>query len=169
MVEIWKDVVGFEGLYQVSDLGRVRSLPRNTTKGKILALGVGARGRLLCRFSKEGKFKSMDVATMVARAFIGERNGLFVLHWDDDLANNKATNLRYGTQAENMKDMVRNGHSLKGERHNKAKLTEERVLSMKKDLLSCTDYAGLAVKYGVSKESVQAIKHGRNWGWLKLS
>ena len=103
--EIWRDVVGYEGLYQVSNLGRVKSLPRTTTKGKTLKIQVNSINKYcyvcLCRDNKKSQKR---VHILVANAFLGDNpNKLQVNHIDGDKTNNTTTNLEYCTQSENMK------------------------------------------------------------------
>lgn len=103
--EIWKDIVGYEGLYQVSNLGRVKSLPRATTNGKILKVQVNRLNKYcyvaLCRDNKK-MFKRVHI--LVANAFLGANpNKLQVNHIDGNKENNNVYNLEYCTQSENMK------------------------------------------------------------------
>ena len=110
--EEWRAVVGYEGLYLASDLGRVRSLPRNTTSGRILKQRADDVGRLEVKLSKDGVEKTRRVHQLVAEAFIGEcPPGQEVRHLDDDPSNNRRINLAYGTSKQNKADMLRNhGH-----------------------------------------------------------
>lgn len=103
--EEWRPVVGWEGMYKVSDHGRVYSL----RTGKYLRAGMNRRHRhvALCR-GDEGK--SYRVHRLVAEAFIGPcPDGMEVRHLDDDPDNNLLANLAYGTRSENMLDRVANG------------------------------------------------------------
>jgi hypothetical protein len=103
--EIWREVDGYEGLYQVSNFGRVKSLPRATTSGKILKIQINPKNKYcyvgLCRDNKKA---SKRVHILVANAFLGTNpNKLQVNHKDGNKANNKVSNLEYCTQSENMK------------------------------------------------------------------
>lgn len=126
MVEQWKPVVGFEGLYEVSDQGRVRGLVRTMKRrdkrvaSKYQSWPVPARdlhprpvqrGKypavMLC---KNGHKRLIPVHTLVLAAFIGPRpKGADTLHWDGDPKNCRLNNLRYGSRTENMADMRRHG------------------------------------------------------------
>lgn len=112
MPEEWRPVVDYEGLYLVSDLGRVRSLPRATTSGRILKQRADDVGRLEVKLSKNGAEKTRRVHQLVAEAFLGPcPPGQEVRHLDDDPSNNCLTNLAYGTSKQNKADMLRNhGH-----------------------------------------------------------
>lgn len=115
--EEWRAVVGYEGLYEVSDQGRVRSVPRvikdrsgrqQRWKGKVLALAESGRGKYFSVGLPGGR--TAHVHVLVAAAFIGLRpDGLEVCHGNGDHHDNRAENLRYGTPSDNMTDRVRHG------------------------------------------------------------
>lgn len=106
MEEIWKDIEGYEGLYQVSNLGRVRSLPRRTTKGKILKTFIDYAGYeivTLCNTNKKNPSCKFRVHRLVAQAFITNPNELpQVNHIDGNKLNNSAENLEWVTAKENI-------------------------------------------------------------------
>ena len=109
MQEIWKDVEGYEGFYQVSNLGRVRSLDRqiynkgnkgsnkfSKYKGRVLSQGKKKKGYLSVSLTKNCKSKSFPVHRLVAKAFIPNPNNLLQInHKDEDKANNKVENLEW--------------------------------------------------------------------------
>ena len=111
MQEIWKDVVGYEGLYQVSNLGRVKSLSKfhctsknysslgYWSKEKILKPIVGVQGYLyVSLYDKNKKKKSKRIHQLVAQAFISNPNNLpFVNHKDENVKNNVYSNLEWCT------------------------------------------------------------------------
>lgn len=113
MQEIWKDVSGFEGMYQVSNLGRVKSL-RNK-KPLIMRTHVNNSGYEMVRFSVKGKTYNFTVHRLVAREFCdGHTEGMVVNHKDANRLNNIADNLEWVTQKENVHDMIARGtHSVK--------------------------------------------------------
>ena len=116
MTERWLAVAGYEGLYEVSDLGRVRSLTRTTTSvlgrqrqftGKILTPSLEGSGYPIVGLYRNGHHRSVKVSRLVARAFVaGEGPGLEVCHNDSVRTNSAATNLRWDTHVGNMADMV---------------------------------------------------------------
>ena len=130
-------MVGWEGLYEVSSLGRVRTLPRHGRSGRILKLQEAKRGGYpAVSMSRNSIGRTFKVHVLVARAFLGPKpDGMEVLHADDDKTNNAVTNLRYGTRSENLDDRVRNGIH-----HNSAKThcihgheyTPENTVTIKK-------------------------------------
>lgn len=104
-MEIWRDIEGFEGLYQVSDLGRVKSLERNIVKGrgglykieeKILKSSKDKNGYLKVHLYKEGKQKTYLVHRLVASTFLDNPDSLpEVNHKDENPQNNCVENLEY--------------------------------------------------------------------------
>ena len=119
-VEIWKDISGYEGMYQVSNLGRVKSFKQG--KERILKPG-SCRGYLLVGLSKNGKMKTYTVHRLIAQAFIPNPNNLPELnHIDEDKTNNKLENLEwcnrkynnnYGTRIQRVAEKMTNGKTSK--------------------------------------------------------
>lgn len=97
-MEIWKDIEGYEGLYQVSNFGRIRSLGNGIRNSKLMILKprVNRKGYLQVGLSKNGKHKTFTVHKLVASAFI---QNLFdereVNHIDEDKTNNNVENLEW--------------------------------------------------------------------------
>jgi hypothetical protein len=120
MTETWKDVAGYEGLYQVSNLGRVRSLDRvvpdsrgwtRKIKGRILKTqNTGNNKYWMLILSKEGIHETFTVHKLVASAFLGPcPKGMEILHGVEGKEVNTPSNLRYGTRSENAFDRLRDG------------------------------------------------------------
>jgi len=119
-IEQWRDVVGYEGLYEVSNIGNVRSLDRevrNPTgggmrlrKGRLLRHSYHKHGYPRVSLYDEGIKTTVDIHRLVAEAFIDNPdNHPFVLHNDDNPKNNSVDNLRWGNCSDNGHDAVRNG------------------------------------------------------------
>lgn len=120
--EEWRAVVGFEGAYEVSNIGRVRSLDRVRTykaprNGKMVTITRVHRGKLLQpgtmksghKFIVLGRGNGFCVHTLVLNSFVGPAPaGCECCHFDDDPANNRLDNLRWDTRAANMQDFRRN-------------------------------------------------------------
>ena len=128
--EEWRPVVDWEGLYEISSYGQVKSLPRLAADGKRVRGGImkpspDKRGRLEVKLSRPGRHKVRRVHQLVMEAFAGPPGpGQEVRHLDGDPANNRwapgstaeevraaGGNLFYGTHAENMRDMAEHGTS----------------------------------------------------------
>lgn len=111
-MEVWKDVVGYEGLYQVSNHGKVRSLDRYVPHktlgmkfcgGREMATHTTNAGYLSVNLSKDGKYTSFDIHRLVAVAFLGasDVSGLEVNHIDENKKNNQVSNLEWVTKSQN--------------------------------------------------------------------
>ena len=100
--EKWKDIFGYDGMYQVSDLGRVRSLKFGRVK--VLRPGKNKWGYLQVLLSKGGKCKNYKVHRLVASAFIpnSDENKTQINHIDECKQNNRVSNLEYCTASYNL-------------------------------------------------------------------
>ena len=121
MIEIWKPVKEFEGLYEVSNLGQVRSLNYKRTKGtKILKLVIDKDGYLRVNLYKNGKQYNKKVHRLVTAAFIPNPEGKTeVNHIDGNKTNNRVENLEWVTHSENIQHAWESGlcEPLTGENH----------------------------------------------------
>lgn len=117
--EVWKDVKGYEGYYQVSNLGKVRSLDRVDTlgyhrKGKVLTDNSDKDGYHQVGLFQGGKGKACKVHRLVAQAFLENPDNLpQVNHKDEDKTNNVVSNLEWCTAAYNMNYGTRNERARK--------------------------------------------------------
>lgn len=124
-MERWRVIAGYEGHYEVSDHGGVRSVERilknkmpsgkvrqRLWKQKTLSqVRSGAGDHRAVVLSRNGKSERKLVHHLVLEAFVGPRPpGKIGLHWDDDPDNNTLENLRWGTHSDNQDDKVRNGN-----------------------------------------------------------
>ena len=118
-MEVWKDIKGFEGLYQISNLGRVRSLDRpvkqrgnsiQIKKGKIIVQSKNHKGYPTTNMSKGNKRYGRPTHRLVAETFIpNPENKDQVNHIDGDKLNNSVENLEWMTGKENIRHAIENG------------------------------------------------------------
>ena len=112
--EIWKDILGYEGYYQVSNYGRVKSIKRNTKNQfkyfeRIKEPYIGNNGYLCVVLYKDNKSKHFSIHRLVANAFVDNPNNLpQVNHIDCNKKNNKVNNLEWVTASDNMKHAIKN-------------------------------------------------------------
>ena len=173
VAEVWKAVVGYEGLYSVSNHGRVRSEPRlircklvNTNRrrlaGRILRPNIidvaGHQSVALCL---DGVVERRAPYCLALEAFIGPRpRGMQCCHIDGDPTNNRLENLRWGTAADNAADRDSHGRTIRGERHKLAKLSDDDAALIRAALAAGTGAATLATRFGVSRTIINRIKKG---------
>jgi len=173
MNEIWKPVVGWEGLYEVSNQGRVRSLDRTATyndgitrsfKGRVLSPGC-VQGYLQAHLGLGDRKEQRKVHQLVLEAFVGPcPDGCETRHLDGERSNNRLTNLCWGTKIENMADKRAHGRQGIGETHGRAKITADDVREIR------ATYARggiiqkqLARKYGIAQSKISAIVRRELW------
>lgn len=110
-MERWLAIVGYEGLYEASDAGRIRGLPRPGSRGGVLSTDRAAKGGYPCvRLYRNGRSRHLTVHSLVATTFHGPRPpGTECRHLNGDELDCHAANLRWGTSAENSADMVAHG------------------------------------------------------------
>lgn len=120
--EIWKDIVGYEGLYQVSNFGRIKSLKfACNIGGKILKPRLRGRYFVIALY-KNNQRKDYSIHRIVAKHFVkNKENKLYVNHKDENSLNNKANNLMWCTHKENMNWGTRNKRISAGNSNNPKK------------------------------------------------
>ena len=113
MSEQWRPIPGYEGRYEVSELGRVRSWRpwRGTPVPRLLRGSLGTHGyRGVTLYGFKGARQDIAVHLLMLTAFVGpEPDGMVTRHLDGDKTNNILTNLAYGTPSENARDAVAHG------------------------------------------------------------
>lgn len=164
MTEVFKEIKGFEGRYEISNLGNVKSL----LTGKLMKLGITPFGylRVNLRYANCRKYKSYFVHRLVASAFIpNPKNYKEVNHKDSNRQNNKVTNLEWCTREENIRHSFKFGNaSNKGLRNPNAKLNLEDVEAIK--ALAKTNrfyHKKIAKFFRISSSMVDNIVKGNNW------
>jgi NUMOD4 motif/HNH endonuclease/CENP-B N-terminal DNA-binding domain len=162
--EVWKDIPGWEGWYQVSDRGRIRRIAPNGKHGPdgILPLCIGARGYIRATLSGNGRQISCRVHVQVVRAFIEEiPEGKQVNHKDGIKANCRLDNLEIATPKENTNHAYRMGLIQNfGELHPGTKFPDSLVAEIRRAHSEGGKQARqreLARRFGVSKTQVARI------------
>lgn len=163
--EEWRAIAGYEGLYEVSNLGRVRTLGggKARTHGRVLKQSTGTTGYLRVALSRANSSATKKVHRIVAAAFLGPIPvGAYVLHNDGNATNNTASNLRFGNASDNLRDAIAHGSwaAQRGEAAGSAKLTEEDVISIRSSSERITD---LANRFSVDRATIRAILTNRSW------
>lgn len=172
-MEVWKDVPNYEGLYQVSNEGRVCSLPRISYKC------YKKRGK--AAYKKQGAFltgtiqssgykivglvggKKKLVHRLVMHAFRGHSD-LSCNHIDGDKLNNHLSNLEYCSHKENIRHAFKNNLIIRaGEKNSQAKLTEKKVLQIRNLLETVLTAKEISKKFAVSVGIIYNIKYRKTW------
>jgi len=171
--EEWRSVPGFEGLYRVSSLGRVRSLTRLSFDGRIirgrtLRPSPGSNGYPKVTLCRDGENHTVSVHRLILEAFRGPApEGFEARHLNGVKTDNRLSNLEWGSLAENAADKVEHGTAPRGERHPLAKLTEADVIKIRRRLAAGEFQREIAADFGVSRSAVSVIATGRTWSHLR--
>ena len=173
--EHWKPIIGFEGLYEISDLGRVKSLSRYVKSKanskmkipeRILKTGKNKCGYALVVLMKNNKRHNKLVHRLVAKAFINNpENYAVVNHIDGNKHNNSLENLEWCTSKENIHHAMRIGlRNDKGENNWGHKLSNEQVIYIR-NLYKTKQYTEkqIAEQYNVHEETIGKIIRGITW------
>lgn len=167
--EIWKAIPGFEDFYEVSNRGRIRQLAarRGTRQGRITTGTKHNRGYRyinLCGHSKEHRRVAL-VHRLVAEAFLGPcPEGMTVNHKNGDKTDNRAENLEYLTNGDNVKHAWSTGLvNNRGERNHHAVLNEDDVREIRRRRSEGAKLKELANEFGVTISNVGYIARGHTW------
>lgn len=170
--ELWKPVLGYEGRYEVSSAGQVRSLTRHGYWNRRGGVCVGV---VLERFTdntgywyvnlSNGRAKKRAVHLLVLEAFVGKcPEGMEACHGDGNRKNAALFNLRWDTRKANAADKERHGTVPRGERSPCAKITE----AIAREILSSSESSiALGRRLGIASSTVRAVRLGQNWKHLK--
>lgn len=160
--EIWADIPGYEGLYQVSSFGQVRSLKRGTTSGRVLSVGRGNGGYQHVSLSKNGVTTTRKVHRLVAEVFLPNLDNLpEVNHIDPDKDNNSVRNLEWVTRQQNHDHSIRVGiRAEKGENHVRSVLSDKQVSLIRKIKWDRETAKRLSLKFRVTPGHIRAIRRG---------
>lgn len=169
--EIWREVVGYEKFYQVSNFGRVKSFHQ----GKVRMMRPIKMSDGYCRvcFAVSKNKKSFPIHRLVASAFIPNPKNLpFINHKDGNKSNNFVENLEWVTEKENSQHAWKNGLCKKryGAENPNAKFTEEQIKFIRENHKSHDENFGavpLAKKFGVCADTISKIAYGKTYKNVK--
>ena len=165
-VVVWRDILGYEGMYQVSNCGLVRSLDRTDRAGRKLAgkelkLCSHPGGYRVVTLSRNGIRYMATVHKLVLETFVCARpDGMEARHIDGNPANNKLTNICWATHIENVADRKIHGTDTRGQTNGMAKLCELDVWLIRR---CATTQEKIANFFGISQQQVSRIKRGEHW------
>lgn len=178
--EEWRDVVGYEGFYQVSNLGRVKSLSRTVIRiskygkevqqqvhEKILTINRANKIRRMVLLWRNNKCKNFLIYRLVLEAFYGPcPKGYQACHNDGDRTNDVLTNLRWDTPTNNCKDRKRHGTESHGEIHYNSKLTNDKVKLIRQLYRAGHQQKMIAKWFNVDNSNIGHIVNRRSWKHL---
>lgn len=158
-MEEWRPVLGYEGSYEVSSLGRVRN-----AAGRVFKCQKGWKGYVQVRLNG----KCYWAHRLVAEAFMGPRPaGKVIAHNNGDPSDNRLANLRFSTHAENSADMAAHGTTCAGEHRWNAKLSAKVVEDIRAAASHNATEQALADRYGVSQSQISRVVNGKAWAHVR--
>lgn len=157
-VEVWLPVLGYEGIYEVSNLGLIRRIGRGVLK-------PSGQRYLHVSLSRDGRTRTHRVHVVVLTAFCGPAPfpGAHAAHNNGDHTDCRLTNLRWTTPHENQADVARHGRRCQGEAVHNAVLTAREVREIRRRISAGERNPPLARAYGVSVSTIHLIRHNRIW------
>lgn len=175
--EHWKPIRGYEGIYEVSDCGRVKSLsePKRTgtgvwcmSKERVKRLNQKSDGYLLVSLSKNNKTRALYIHYLVLLEFVGLRpEGMECCHNNGIRNDNRLSNLRYGTKIDNAADRLAHGHDQRNEKNGRCKLTNEKVFEVVRLKNNGVSNKTISIMYGISPDYVRDLQTGRSRLYLQ--
>jgi hypothetical protein len=169
LLEWWKPVVGFEGYYEVSNVGNVCRVKahKNVLPFQRVRQWPHWDGRLFCVLSGGGKRKTYKVHKMMVDAFLGGTPDGFTVHHEDDCyTKNWISNFRYQSAIDNWRDGNLTGLMKHGSAHSNAKLSETQALELL-GLYGKISLKRASERFGISTTAVSYLWRGRNWAHLQ--
>jgi len=154
-MENWKDIKSYEGIYQASDLGNLRSLNyKRTGKIQVLKPALDNKGYLRTAFMKDGILKTVKVHRVIAQTFlntIDDKNQ--VNHINGIKTDNNLINLEWCNNTENQNHAIKKGlvKQKSGDLHHKTKHTDELILKIYNEYKNGASKRGLSKKYNVGR------------------
>lgn len=168
--ELWRPVVGYEGRYEVSNKGEVRSVARwvacrggrRISEGVILSKRVSVGHYWSVSLYRGSVMEKCLVHRLVAAAFI-PGNGAVVRHLDGDGFNNAVDNLAWGSHADNEADKLRHGRRPMGEAHPNSKMTDGHVRAIREMHERGLSQLAIAKSLGLNRGVVGIVVRGEGW------
>ena len=160
MKELWRNIDGYKGMYQVSSFGRIRSYKENLPR--ILKPRVNNGGYKYISLCLDGNCKSFIIHRIVAKHFLG-KSDLTVNHKNGNKLNNCVENLEWVSFEENLNHAKENCLLAKGEKHGRSKLTERDVKLLRYKHKKRKSVRFLSKEFGVSRSVVNKIINNINW------
>ena len=165
MSEIWRDIDGYEGRYQISSLGRVKTVERHKSDGRrqpeaIRKTQVDHRGYEFVLLYNGERMKRHSVHVLVARAFIDNpENKPHVNHIDGDKLNNVLENLEWATPSENQRHALRMGLAKpkRGDANKQTKVSDADIRRIREMRKAGAKLQPLADMFGISMSQVGRI------------
>lgn len=158
--ERWVPVPGYEGYYEVSDLGRIRSV-------RIRRYSLNDRGYAMIWLARDGEKRYVPVHRVVGEAFLGPLpSGLMTRHGPGGKLDNRLVNLSYGTNSENQIDRRRDGNpntGFRGEAHPASKLTDAIVAECRRRHSEGETQYSLSREFGVTVQAMHNAIRRKTW------
>jgi len=170
MIEEWKDIVRYEGYYQVSNLGKVKSLGNEfSRKERLLKPSLQSKGYLTVVLQKNGIRNMVLVHRLVAEYFVSNPlNKPQVNHINGVKTDNNIENLEWVFHRENLDHAIKNNLTLKGEENRNSKLKDVDVVKIHSLLQKGITTKELSESYNVSYSTIDGIRTNRYWKHLNL-
>ena len=173
--ETWKPVVGYEGLYEVSDHGRVRAMFESWNgrykSGRILKQLNHNHGYFLVNLyypETHQRGRTRTVHSLVLESFVSPRpEGNDARHLDGNKKNNRIENLEWGTRLENVQDSIKHGTFVHGERVHFCKLDEGKVIQIRALVDSGVLCKTISERFGISIAQACRIGARKSWSYLQ--
>jgi hypothetical protein len=169
-MEKWRDVIGYEGFYQVSNTGKIRSCDRpvkqrnnsiQIKRGRVLSPALNKSGYVICALSKDNKLSSYPVHRLVAMAWLRfPPPGMYEInHIDGNKQNNDVYNLEWSNRHNNLLHAIKLGLMKynRGENHHNSKFLNSEMQSIMEQRLAGATLVSLGKKYNVFPSTIARI------------